>query len=172
MADQQDRPDYKPDDTNPATSGTAESAAPSPGAAATQPAGEPGQPPAETPAKAAKKAPAKAAKKAPAKAAKKTPAKKAAAKKAPAKKAPAKKAPAKTAPAAKLADTNGNLTAAKEAAAQAKSAVATANNPVDGPPSVALIGPEPSRIPIAAVIAAGVLAILIVLLARRNSDDG
>jgi hypothetical protein len=164
MADQQDRPDDKPDDVNPAT----ESAAPSPGAAATPPADEAGRPPAEQPpAKAAKKAPAKAAKKGPAKAAKK-----AAAKKAPAKKTPAKKAPAKQAPAAKLADTNGNLTAAKEAAAQAKSTVASANNPVGGPPSVALIGPEPPRIPIAAVIAAGLLAILIVLIARRNSGDG
>ena len=35
-----------------------------------------------------------------------------------------------------------------------------------------LIGPEPSRLPIAAAIAAGVLAILVVLLVRRGSDEG
>jgi cobalamin biosynthesis Mg chelatase CobN len=127
------------------------------------------------PAKAAKKAePAKKtakktpAKKAPAKAAKKAEPAKKAAKKAPAKKAPAKKATA----APKLADTNGDLsTGAKEAAAQAKSAVATASNPVAGPAPVPLIGPEPSRLPIVAAVAAGVLAILVVLLARRHSDN-
>jgi hypothetical protein len=36
---------------------------------------------------------------------------------------------------------------------------------------VPLIGPEPSRLPIVAAIAAGVLAILVVLIARRHSDD-
>jgi hypothetical protein len=88
--------------------------------------------------------------------------------------APAKKAPAHKAPAAppKLADTNGDLTsAAKEAAAQAKSTVASAPNPVSRPAPTPFIGPEPSRLPIAAAIAAGVLAILIVLIARRHSDD-
>ena len=34
-----------------------------------------------------------------------------------------------------------------------------------------LIGPEPSRLPLAAAITAGVLAILVVLLARRHSGD-
>jgi hypothetical protein len=113
--------------------------------------------------------PAKAAKKAPAK---KAPAKKAPAKKA-AKKAAAKKAPPKQPAAPKLADTNGDLTsAAKETAAQAKSTVASAPNPVVGPNPVPLIGPEPSRLPLAAAIAAGVLAILVVLLAvRRGSGE-
>jgi hypothetical protein len=36
---------------------------------------------------------------------------------------------------------------------------------------VPLVGPEPSRLPLAAAIAAGVLAILLVLVARRHSDD-
>ena len=123
------------------------------------------------PAKAQKKAPAKKApaEKTPAKAAKKAAPAKKAAKKAPAEKAPPKKTPA----AAGLADTNGDrASAAKEAAAQAKSTVATATNPVSGPAPVPLIGPEPSRLPIAAAIAAGVLAILVVLLARRGSGDG
>jgi hypothetical protein len=164
MADQQDRPDEKPDEVSPAT----ESAPTAPGADPVPPAVEPPPPPAKkAPAKAAKKAPAKAAKKVPAKAAKKAPAKKAV------KKAPAKKAPPKAVPAAQqLADTNGDLaTAAKEAAAQAKSTVASASNPVVGPAPVPLVGPEPSRLPIAAAIAAGVLAILVVLLARRHSGD-
>ncbi len=114
------------------------------------------------PAKAAKKAPAK---KAPAKAVKKAPAKKAA------KKAAAKKAPPNQPAAPKLADTNGDLTsAAKETAAQAKSTVASAPNPVVGPNPVPLIGPEPSRLPLAAAIAAGVLAILVVLLAARRGS--
>jgi hypothetical protein len=34
-----------------------------------------------------------------------------------------------------------------------------------------LIGPEPSRLPVVAAIVAGVLAILVVLLARRHSED-
>jgi hypothetical protein len=157
MADQQDRPDETPDAAAPAT----ESASSAPSPDQVPPAPEPPAPPAE-------KTPAKAAKKTPAKAAKKTPAKKA-----PAKKAAAKKAPPKTAPAVpNLADTNGDLTsAAKEAAAHAKSTVASAPNPVSGPAPVPLIGPEPSRLPIVAAIAAGVLAIIVVLLARRHSDD-
>jgi hypothetical protein len=36
---------------------------------------------------------------------------------------------------------------------------------------VPLVGPEQSRIPIAAAIAAGVLTILLVILARRHGDD-
>jgi hypothetical protein len=152
MADQQDRPDEKPDAVPPAVA---------PGAESVPPAAEPPAPAAKTPpAKAAKKTPAK-------KAVKKAPAKKAA-KKAPAKKAPPKKAPS----ASKLADTNGDLTsAAKEAAAKAKSTVASAPNPVSGQATTPLIGPEPSRLPLAAAIAAGVLAILVVLLVRRHSDD-
>ncbi|GFG87168.1 hypothetical protein BST10_05075 [Mycolicibacter algericus DSM 45454] len=133
-----------------------------PAAPATPP--EPAQPagadrPAEPP---AKKAPAKAAKKTPGKAAKKAPAK--AAKKAPAKKAPAKKAPgAVPAPAARPADTNGSgrlADGAKETAAQAKSTVDAARNPLT--PSV----PSPSRSP-GAVLAAGVLGLLGLLLIRR-----
>jgi hypothetical protein len=42
---------------------------------------------------------------------------------------------------------------------------------VSGPVPVPFIGPEPSRLPIAAAIAAGVLAILVVLIMRRGSDD-
>ena len=112
-----------------------------------------------------KQPPAKAAKKA-AKADKKA---------APAKKA-AKKAPPKPEPrvASKLADTNGEhkiADAAKEAAAQAKSTVAAAGNPTAGPGTVPLVGPDHSRLPLAAAIAAGVLAILLVLVARRHGDD-
>ena len=44
-------------------------------------------------------------------------------------------------------------------------------NPTTGPGTVPLVGPEQSRIPIAAAIAAGVLAILLVLVARRRGDD-
>jgi hypothetical protein len=166
MADQQDRSDETPDAAAPAEQ-QASSPSPDPVPPAAEPPAPPVPPAKKTPAKAAaNKAPAK-------KAAKKTPAKKAPAKKA-AKKTPAKKAPPKKAPAAaaKLADTNGDLTsAAKEAAAQAKSAVSTASNPVSGTAPVPLIGPDRSRLPIAAAIAAGVLAILVVLLARRHSDD-
>ena len=157
MADQQDRPDEMPD--------AAPSAAqPGPSGAGADPA-----PPAEESSE--KKAPAKAAKKAPAKAAKKAaPAKKAAAKKV------AKKAPAKPKPTAapQLADTNGAgqlSSAAKETAAHAKSTVAAAANPVTGPAPVSLPGPELSRLPLVAAIAAGVLAILLILVARRRSDD-
>ena len=142
MADEQDLPDSKPDD----------------------PSGD-------------EPAPQPPAKKAPAKAAKKAPAKKAPAKKAPAKAikkaAPAKKAPAKKAPppppappaAPALAQTNGSG-AAKEAAAHAKSTVANG-----APVLVPQPGPPRSNLPMAAAIAAGVLAILVVLLARRISDD-
>ena len=157
MADEQDRPDEKPDIAAGAPS------APQVGAESGPPATEP--PPATKP-------PAKAAKKAPAKAAKKAPAKKAAPKKAAPKKAPAKP---EAAPTGQLADTNGDgqvVSAAKEAAAQAKSNVASAPNPVTGPAPVPLAGPGQSRLPLAAAIAAGVLAILMVLVARRRSEDG
>jgi hypothetical protein len=125
-----------------------------------------GPPPQQPP---AKKAPAKKtpAKKAPAKAAKKATKKVAPAKGAPAKKAPAKKTPAKAAePATKLADTNGS-SAAKETAAQAKSTITTAVPPTLVPQP----GPERSNLPMAAAIVAGVLAVLVVLLARRGSAE-
>ncbi|MCA2241894.1 MULTISPECIES: nucleoid-structuring protein H-NS [Mycobacterium] len=126
-------------------------------------------------------------KKPPAKAAKKTakaPAKKAPAKKAPAKKAPAKKLPAKKAPAQKAeptppkppeppsgvqqrAETNGDLTAAaKDAAAQAKSTVEAANNPV----SPAAAGPAVAQSPVPLIVALAVslLAILLIRQLRRR----
>jgi hypothetical protein len=127
----------------------AEPAVPSEPAGADQPA----EPPAQ---KAAKKAPAKAAKKAPAKAAKKAPAKKAPAKKA------AKKAAA-PAPSPRPADTNGSgrlAEGAKETAAQAKSTVDTARNPLT--PSV-----PPARRSPAAMLAAGLFGLLGLLLIRR-----
>ncbi len=128
----------------------------------------------------AKEPPAKAAKKMPAKApATKAPAKKAAAKKAPAKKAPAKKAPAKSpepAPpkpaAAPLAaqqriETNGQLAAAaKDAAAQAKSTVEGANNPVA--PDVSMPAPSMSLVPLMVAMALSVLAILLIRQLRRR----
>ena len=155
MADPQDRPDSEPD------------------GASTPPAKKP-------PAKAVKKTAKAPAKKAPAK---KAPAKKAPAKKAPAKKAPAKKAPAKKAPAkspepapAKPADqplglqqrieTNGQLDAAKDAAAHAKSTVEAANNPVSGdayPPA-----PRTSPVPLVVALALSLLAILLVRQLRRR----
>jgi hypothetical protein len=172
MADQQDRPDEKPDATPPASAPHFSDAPPPPA--------EPPPPAAKkTPAKkakAAKKAPAKTPKKTPAKAAKKAAPAKKAAKKAPAKKAPPKPPEPKIAPkpAPKLADTNGDrkLTeAVKETAAQAKSTVAAAANPVAGPRTIPLVQPDQSRLPLAAAIAAGVLAILLVLVARRHGED-
>ena len=149
MADQQDRPDEglqsTPPPGPPRQLGTESTSPPAPDATSVPPAPEPPatEPPAPPPAKStpppAKQQPAKAQKKAPGK---KTPAK-AAKKAAPAKKA-AKKTPAKAPPkkapaAAKLADTNGDrASAAKEAAAQAKSTVASATNPVSGPAPVPL----------------------------------
>ena len=148
MADQPDKPDQGPD--------------------AATPAQEPPAPPVKK-APAAKKTPAK---KTPAK---KAPAKKAAAKKAAAKKAPAKKAPAKKAPPApeKLAETNGDLTAAaKEAAAQAKSTVTTASNAVSSRPSNERAEDVSSRLPLAAALITGLLAIVAVLyLARRGGSE-
>ncbi|KUH85791.1 MULTISPECIES: hypothetical protein [unclassified Mycobacterium] len=165
MADQQGRPDEQPQGSPPADESTPQPAA----AESAGTSADPLIPPAPAQKTPAKKAPAK-------KAAKKTPAKKAAKKAAPAKKAvkkaPAKKAPAKKAPAPEPAGTATNLeSAAKVTAAQAKSTVASASNPVSGPAPVPLIGPEPSRLPVAAAIAAGVLAILVVLLIRRGSGD-
>jgi hypothetical protein len=140
MADPQDRPDSEPD------------------GASTPPA---------------KKAPAKAVKKTA-----KAPAKKAPAKKAPAKKAPAKKAPAKSpAPAppkaadqplglAQRIESNGQLDAAKDAAANAKSTVEDANNPVSSdsyPPAS-----RTSPVPLLVALALSLLAILLVRQLRRR----
>lgn len=116
-----------------------------------------------------KKPPAKAAKKTAKAPAKKAPAKKAPAKKAPAKKAPAKKAPAKNTPTGggQRADTNGDLTAAaKDAAAQAKSTVEAADNPV----APAVVGPAAGQSPVPLIVAVAVslLAILLVRQLRRR----
>jgi hypothetical protein len=151
MADPQDQPNSEPDGTS------------------TPPEKQP-------PAKAAKKAPAK---KAPAK---KAPGKKAAAKKIPAKKAPAKKAPAKTPEPAtrpvqqsaamppdlqQRIETNGELAAAaKDAAAQAKSTIDGANNPV--PSSVAPSAPSQSALPVVVAVILSLLAILLIRQLRRR----
>lgn len=130
-----------------------------------------------------KKPPAKAAKKTAKAPAKKAPAKKAPAKKAPAKKAPAKKAPAKKAEPAppkppeppaerpldaqQRAETNGDLTAAaKDAAAQAKSTVDAANNPVS--PAVAGPAVGQSPVPLIVALAVSLLAILLIRQLRRR----
>ncbi len=128
-----------------------------------------------------KKPPAKAVKKAPAK---KAPAKKAAVKKAPAKKAPAKKAPAKKAASQSPAPTppksppaqpdpqpriepDGELAAAaKDVAAQAKSTVDGANNPV--PANIAQSVPGQSPLPLVVAIALSLLAILMIRQLRRR----
>ncbi len=147
MADQPDRPDEGPD--------------------AATPAREPSTPPVKKTPAARKAAPAKKA----------TPAKKAAAKRAaPAKKAtPAKKTPAPEAPPtpAQLAGTNGDLTsAAKEAAAQAKSTVATASTAVSSPPPAQRDDRDWARLPVAAALITGVLAIVAVLyIARRGGSE-
>jgi hypothetical protein len=145
MADPQDQPDGEPD------------------GASTPPAKEP---PAEAVKKTAK-APAK-----------KAPAKKAPAKKAPAKKAPAKKAlakspePAPPKPAdqplglAQRIETNGQLDAAKDAAAHAKSTVESANDPVssDAYPPAARTSP----VPLVVALALSLLAILLIRQLRRR----
>ncbi|OBK29540.1 nucleoid-structuring protein H-NS [Mycobacterium asiaticum] len=146
-----------------------------------RPEGEPESKPPAKKAPAKKAAAAKPAKKAPAK---KAPAKKAAAKKAPAKKAPAKKVsppeqqppaqqpPAQQPPAQqpadlpRLAETNGQLAAAKDAAAQAKSTVERAKNPLPAEPS------EPSAlqspVPWVVAVTLSVLAMLLVRQLRRR----
>ncbi|HEX5256475.1 MAG TPA: nucleoid-structuring protein H-NS [Mycobacterium sp.] len=126
-----------------------------------------------------KKPPAKAAKKAAKAPAKKAPAKKAPAKKVPAKKAPPKKVPAKnTEPAPpkppeqpvdvqQRAESNGDLTAAaKDAAAQAKSTVEAANNPVS--PAVAGPAAGQSPVPLIVALAVSLLAILLIRQLRRR----
>jgi hypothetical protein len=180
MADPQDQPDDTPDATPEHAPGAAPTPpiAPAPPTDTTPPkpqehAAEPSTPPAKAPDEPAKKAPAKkAAKKAPAK---KTPAKKApakkAAKKAPAKKAPAKKVepsavqpPSQPAPTPRIA-TNGQLAAAaKDVAAQAKSTVEAARNPVSGES----VGRSP--LPLAVAIVVSLLALLLVRQLRRGSS--
>jgi hypothetical protein len=130
-----------------------------------------------------KQPPAKAVKKTAKAPAKKAPAKKAPAKKAPAKKAPAKKAPAKSAepaprnqpeqPAEQSLDvqqrieTNGQLTsAAKDAAAQAKSTVEGANNPLS--PEVSAPAASQSHLPLIIALTLSLLAILVVRQLRRR----
>jgi hypothetical protein len=121
-------------------------------------------------------------KKPPAKAVKKTakaPAKKAPAKKAPAKKAPAKKAPAKSAESGpqnpaeqplnvqQRIETNGNLAeAAKDTAAQAKSTVEAANNPVSLDVAGSAAGQSP--VPWVVALAVSLLAILLIRQLRRR----
>ena len=110
--------------------------------------------------------------------AKKAPAKKAAAAKVPAKKAPAKKAPAKKAepagakivehpvqtpaPLRQRAEANGQLAAAKDAAAQAKSTVERAENPLPQEASA----PSPLQSPASWVVAVA-LSLLAMLLVRQ-----
>lgn len=120
-----------------------------------------------------KKPPAKAVKKAAKAPAKKAPAKKAPAKKAAAKKAPAKKAPAKSPPPApplgiqQRIETNGQLAeAAKDAAAQAKSTVEGANNPVSPQVAPAVSGQSP--VPLIVAVALSLLAILLIRQLRRR----
>jgi hypothetical protein len=115
-------------------------------------------PPAENPAAKAAKKPAKAA-------AKKAPAKKAAAKKTPAKKAAAKKAPAKS-PEQRI-ETNGHVAAAaKDVAAQAKSTVEAANNPI--PPVDPLPASSQSPVPLLVALTLSLLAILLVRQLHRR----
>ncbi len=125
-----------------------------------------------------KKPPAKAVKKTAKAPAKKAPAKKAVAKKAPAKKAPAKSPPpAPPKPAEQSAgqplglqqriETNGQLAAAaKDAAAQAKSTVEGADNPVS--PAVAPAASSQSPVPLIVAVALSLLAILLIRQLRRR----
>lgn len=126
-----------------------------------------------------KKPPAKAAKKVAKAPAKKAPAKKAPAKKAPAKKAPAKKVPPENAgptlpkppeqpvDVQQRAESNGDLTAAaKDAAAQAKSTVEAANNPVS--PQIASHAVGQSPLPLIVALAVSLLAILLIRQLRRR----
>ncbi len=144
-----------------------------------EPQDQPNSEPEGAPTPPEKKPPAKAAKKIAKAPAKKAPAKKAPAKKAPAKKAPAKKAPAKAAepapptPAAQplvaqqRIETNGDLTAAaKDAAAQAKSTVEAADNPVA--PDVAASGLGQSPLPLLVALSVSLLAILLIRHLRRR----
>ena len=135
---------------------------------------DPQDPPDGAPIPPEKKPPAKAVKK-PAKApAKKAPAKKAAAKKAPAKKAPAKSPPPTPPKPAEQPlgiqqriETNGQLAeAAKDVAAQAKSTVEDANDPVSL--SVAPPASSQSPVPLIVAVALSLLAILLIRQLRRR----
>ncbi|BBX75545.1 nucleoid-structuring protein H-NS [Mycobacterium shinjukuense] len=117
------------------------------------------------------------AKRQPAKKAAKAPAKKAPAKKGPAKKAPAKKAPAKRPepvppklakpPVGQQIETNGQLgAAAKDAAAQAKSTVDRAKNPL--PQNGSRPSPRNFPVPVIIAITLSLLAILLVRQLRRH----
>ncbi len=152
MADAQDQPNSEPD-------------------------GAPTPPEKQPPAKAVKKTAKAPAKKAPAK---KAPAKKAPAKKAPAKKATAKKAPATSPEPAAKPETpaeqplgsqppsapNGELAAAKDAAAQAKSTIEAANNPVSQGASAT--ESRLSLIPLIVALSLSLLAILLIRQLRRR----
>jgi len=127
-----------------------------------------------------KKPPAKAVKKTVKAPAKKAPAKKAQpAKKPPAKKPPAKKAPAKSPEPAspkpveqplgvqQRIETNGQLAAAaKDTAAQAKSAVEGARNPVS--PDISAPVPRQSPVPLIVALTLSLLAILLIRQLRRR----
>jgi hypothetical protein len=120
----------------------------------------------------AKNPPAKAVKKAAKAPAKKAAAKKAVAKKAPAKKAVAKEVPAKSPESAppdrgRLIETNGQLAeAAKDVAAQAKSTVEGANNPV--PPVAPIPASSQSPVPLLVALTLSLFAILLVHRLRRR----
>jgi hypothetical protein len=198
MADPQDRPNNVPDTAPQDTSGAGSTlpAPPAPPAGkapadnASEKSPEQSPPPPKAPHKAAKKAPAK---KTPAKAAKKahqTPAKaakksqQAAPKKTPVKKGPAKDSPPKKAPAKKAesaakpitqpftqpqVDTNRRLAAAaKDAAAQAKSTVDAANNPVSE--NTAVLSAARSRVPLMVAIAVSLLALVLLRQLRRRGS--
>ena len=183
MADPQDHPDNTPETEpeHPAGAGpTPPAPPPSPAdnAPAKPPehAAETSTPSAKAPDKPAKKTPAKKAPAKAAKAAKKAP--QAAPKKEPAKKAPAKKAPAKSPeptppnPAERPLDTqqriggNGQLAAAKDAAAQAKSTVEDANNPVS--PGVPARSSSQLPVPLIVALTLSLLAILLIRQLRRR----
>jgi hypothetical protein len=113
----------------------------------------------------AKNPPAKAVKKTAKAPAKKAPAKKVAAKKAPAKKAVAKKMPP-ISPEQRI-ETNGQLAeAAKVVAAQAKSTVERANNPV--PPVAPIPASSQSPVPLLVALTLSLLAILLVRRLHRR----
>ena len=133
----------------------------------------------------AKEPPAKAVKKAAKAPAKKAPAKKAAAKKAPAKKAPARKAPAKKAPAkspepappkpadqplglAQRIETNGQLDAAKDAAAHAKVNCRKRERPGLQRRVCASTAYRTSPVPLIVALTLSLLAILLVRQLRRR----
>lgn len=184
MANPQDRPDDTPEGASqppaskpvPPPTPPAAKSVPSPPPPATDdspateksaPADKKQQPPP------AKKAPAK---RAPAKAAKKAPAKKAAAKKAAPAKTTGKKSAGKNAEAAgpqpaehPPGDTNGQVVAAaKEAAAQAKSTIEAADNPVSAESALQSVGRYP--VPLAVAVAISLLAALLIRQLRQRGS--